>query len=85
MAGKPFQVMSCQERVALTPQLTDELGPVGKKEPQTQPGWMGRAGGLGSQLVPTQHILLTAQVGVSLRLWTLGGWTFIRHFLCVRC
>lgn len=37
---------------------------------------MGRAGSRGSQLVLTQHILLMAQAGVSLRLWTEG-----RHLL----
>ena len=37
---------------------------------------MGRAGSVRSQLVLTQRILLTAQAGVFLRLWTEG-----RHLL----
>lgn len=89
MVGKPLHLTSCQERAALTPQLTDELGPVGKKKDPTssQDGW-AEQGGLGSQLVPTL-------LGVSLRLRTPGGqtvssplssfWqTLIRHPLCAR-
>ena len=54
MVGKPFHLTSCQERAALTPQLTDELGPVGEKKDPTssQAGW-AEQGGLGSRLVPT--------------------------------
>ena len=77
VASKPLHLTSCQERMALTPQLADDMGPTGKRDPKPSQAEMGRTGGLGSQSGPTQHVLATARVGMYPETGQLESSTFL--------